>query len=62
MHPEEPKTRLRNIKDLVLIGVMDPERNEKQRAVVDLEVSERENVTVDNYQNVVRRVSDASLA
>ena len=56
MHPEELKTRLRNIKDLVLIGVMDPERNEKQRAVVDLEVSERENVTVDNYQNVVRRV------
>ena len=62
MHPEELKTRLRNIKDLVLIGVMDPERNEKQRSVVDLEVSERENVTVDNYQNVVRRVSDASLA
>ena len=41
---------------------MDPERSEKQRVVVDLEVSERENITIDHYQNVVRRISDVSLA
>ena len=53
------------VKDLVLsvvIGVKDPERNEKQRVVVNLEVSEQENVTIDNYQNIVRRISDVSPA
>ena len=47
--------------DLV-IGIRDPERNKKQRVVVDLEVSEQENATIDNYQNVVRRISDVSPA
>ena len=53
------------VKDLILsvvIGVRDPERNEKQRVVVNLEVSERENVTIDNYQNIVRHISNVSLA
>ena len=53
------------VKDLILsvvIGVRDPERNEKQRVVVNLEVCERENVTIDNYQNIVRHISNVSLA
>ncbi|KAF8701203.1 hypothetical protein AX14_000520 [Amanita brunnescens Koide BX004] len=48
------------IKDLILsvvIGVNEPERKEKQRVVVNLEVCEQANVTIDNYQNIVRCIS-----
>ena len=53
------------IKDLILsvvIGVNEPERKEKQRVVVNLEVCEQENVTIDNYQNIVRCISSVSQA
>ena len=54
------------VKNLILsvvIGVRDPERNEKQRIVVNLEVSEWENVTIDkHHQNIVQRISDVSPA
>ncbi len=50
------------VKDLsysVIVGVNEPERREKQRVVVNLEVYERENVTID-YPSVVRSLSKVS--
>ncbi|KAF8334461.1 hypothetical protein F5887DRAFT_991270 [Amanita rubescens] len=48
------------VKDLsysVIIGVNEPERLEKQRVVVNLEVYERENVMPIDYPSVVRSLS-----
>lgn len=50
------------VKDLsypVIIGVNEPERHEKQRVIVNLEVYERQNVTID-YPSVVRSLSKVS--
>jgi len=52
----QKKVYVKDLSYAVIIGVNEPERRDKQRVLVNLEVYERENVTID-YLNVVRSLS-----